>query len=105
MGPEADLQIKIAPAASMSRESFTYLLINTLQTSGQLPMYKLVPVTIADEDQMDILNSGAIQTALALKIVSLDEGGNFNPKDPITRTDGTAMVSRVQEILKDKGTK
>lgn len=105
VGPEADLQIKIAPAASMSREAFTYLLINTLQTSGQLPMYKLVPVTIADEDQMDLLNSGAVQTALALKIVSLDEGGNFNPKDPITRTDGTAMVSKVQEILKNKGAK
>lgn len=105
VGPEAGLQIKIAPASSMSRESFTYLLVHTLQTSGQLPMIKLNPVEIKDNNEIDILNSGAIQTAIALKIVNLDAEGNFNPKDAITRADATAMVSQVQEILKKSSTK
>ncbi|ULO07665.1 S-layer homology domain-containing protein [Paenibacillus sp. 19GGS1-52] len=100
VGPDADLQIKIDPKAEMTRESFTYLLVHTLQTSSQLPMLKLIPVEIKDNDKIDILNSGAIQTAISLKIVKLDADGNFNPKDGITRTDATAMVSQVHEILK-----
>ncbi|WP_379137912.1 S-layer homology domain-containing protein [Paenibacillus sp. sgz500958] len=99
VGPKANLQIKIDPKSEMSRESFTYLLIHTLQTSGQLPMLKLIPVEIKDNDKIDILNSGAIQTAIALKIVKLDTDGNFNPKDGITRADATAMVSQVHVIL------
>lgn len=99
VGPEADLQIKIDPSASMSRESFTYLLIHTLQTSGQLPLLNLIPVEIKDNDKIDILNSGAIQTAIALKIVNLDTNGMFNPQDGITRADAAAMVNRVHEIL------
>lgn len=100
VGPSADLQIKIDPKSEMTRESFTYLLVHTLQTSGQLPLLKLIPVEIKDNDKIDILNSGAIQTAISLKIVKLDVDGNFNPKDGITRTDATAMVSQVHEILK-----
>jgi len=100
VGPKADLQIKIDPKSEMSRESFTYLLVHTLQTSGQLPMIKLIPVEIKDNDKIDILKSGSIQTAISLKIVKLDADGNFNPKAGITRTDATAMVSQVHEILK-----
>jgi hypothetical protein len=98
-GPEAALQIKIDPSASVTRESFTYLLVHTLQTSGQLPMLNVVPVEVKDEDQMDVSNSGAIQTAIALKIVELDSEGKFNPKGGVTLTDATAMVNHVKEIL------
>ncbi|KAI7282665.1 hypothetical protein KC345_g3367 [Hortaea werneckii] len=101
-GAAANLQIKIDPNTSVTRQSFTYLLVHTLQTSGQLPMIKLNPVEIKDNDKIDILNSGAIQTAIALKIVTLNAEGKFNPQDGITRADATAMVSRVQEILKGK---
>ncbi|MRN53979.1 S-layer homology domain-containing protein [Paenibacillus monticola] len=100
VGSKADLQIKIDPKAEMTRESFTYLLVHTLQTSGQLPLLNLIPVEIKDNGKIDILNSGAIQTAISLKIVKLDANGNFNPKDGITRADATAMVSQVHEILK-----
>ena len=101
-GADANLQIKIDPTASVTRESFTYLLVHTLQTGGQLPMIKLIPVEIQDNDKIDILNSGAIQTAIALKIVSLNEDGRFNPQDEITHKDAAAMVSRVKEILNQK---
>ncbi|MBW7458782.1 S-layer homology domain-containing protein, partial [Paenibacillus sepulcri] len=99
-GPDADLQIKIDPNASVTRESFTYLLVHTLQTGGQLPMLNLKPVEIKDEAQMDILNSGAIQTAIALGFVELDQVGNFNPKANITRTDATGIVNKAVEYLK-----
>ncbi|WP_136605554.1 S-layer homology domain-containing protein [Paenibacillus dokdonensis] len=94
------LQIKIDPQAVVSRESFTYLLIHTLQAGGKLPMLKLIPREIKDNDKIDIQYQGAIQTALALKIVELDSEGNFNPKNGVTLTDATAMVDRVQEIDK-----
>lgn len=104
-GPEANLQIKIDPNMSVTRESFTYLLINTLQTNGQLPMIKLIPVEIKDNDKINILNSGAIQTALALKIVKLDQDGSFRPQDGVTSADAAAMVSQVKAILSGKSAK
>ncbi|MEK4849179.1 S-layer homology domain-containing protein [Paenibacillus sp. FSL H7-0756] len=104
-GPEANLQIKIDPNMSVTRESFTYLLINTLQSSGQLPMIKLIPVEIKDNDKINILNSGAIQTALALKIVKLDQDGSFHPQDGVTSADAAAMVSQVKAILSGKSAK
>lgn len=99
-GEDANLQIKINPEAVVTRESFTYLLIHTLQTGGQLPMLKLTPIEIKDNDNIDILNQGAIQTALALKIVELDSEGNFHPKESVKLADAAAIVNRVQEILK-----
>ncbi|MWV42488.1 hypothetical protein GRF59_02480 [Paenibacillus sp. HJL G12] len=43
-----ELQIKIDPKVTMNRESFMYLLVHTLQTSGQLPLLNLVPAEIKD---------------------------------------------------------
>lgn len=97
-GEDANLQIKIDPQADVTRESFTYLLIHTLQTGGKLPMLNLIAVEIKDNDDIDLPDQGAIQTALALKIVELDSEGNFHPKDGVTLADANAMVDRVQEI-------
>ncbi|WP_219836854.1 S-layer homology domain-containing protein [Paenibacillus sp. R14(2021)] len=95
----SNLQIKIDPNASVTRESFTYLLIHTLQKSGKLPMLNLIPAEIKDNDAINVLHQGAIQTALALKIVDLDAAGNFNPLAGVTRADAAAMVSRVHDVL------
>ncbi|MED5016468.1 S-layer homology domain-containing protein [Paenibacillus chibensis] len=94
-----NLQIKVDPKATVTRESFTYLLVHTLQSSGQLPMLNLVPAEIKDNDNIDILNQGAIQTALALGFVQLDPEGHFNPKAEITRTDATDMVVKAVKYL------
>ncbi|NBD24707.1 S-layer homology domain-containing protein, partial [Paenibacillus glycinis] len=99
-GPKANLQIKIDPNAGVTRESFTYLLVHTLQKGGLLPMLNLVPADIKDGDKIDAANQGAIQTAIALKIVALDANGNFNPKNGLTREDAAAMVKRVHELVK-----
>ncbi|OCT12226.1 hypothetical protein A8709_30775 [Paenibacillus pectinilyticus] len=88
------INIKIDPDAKLTRESFTYLLVHTLQTSGKLPMLNVVPAQIKDNDQIDISNSGAIQTALALGLVTLNQDGNFNPKGEISLSDATDYVDK-----------
>jgi len=90
----SDIQIKIDPEAKVTRESFTAQLIQLFQSSGKLPMLKLVPVDIKDNDKIDILNSGAIQTALALKIVTLQPDGTFNPQASLTLAEATEMTDR-----------
>ncbi|MEC0371291.1 S-layer homology domain-containing protein [Paenibacillus chibensis] len=94
------LQIKIDAEADVTRESFTYLLIHTLQAEGKLPMLNIVLKEIKDNDQIDIQYQGAIQTALALKIAELDAEGNFHPKNGVTLADATAMIERVQKLHK-----
>jgi hypothetical protein len=97
---DTPIDFKIDPNTKLTRESFTYLLIHTLQTSSKLPMLKLTPVEIKDNDKIDILNSGAIQTAIALGIVKLDTEGKFNPKDEIMRTDANAFIVKALEAVK-----
>ncbi|MCM3631629.1 S-layer homology domain-containing protein [Paenibacillus glycanilyticus] len=96
----SNLQIKINPEAVVNRQSFTYLLIHTLQSSGQLPNFNLIPVEVKDGSNIDILNQGAIQTALALNIVQLDEQGMFNPNGALPLEDAQAMVNRAIEVVK-----
>lgn len=97
---DTDIKIKIDPNAKVTRESFTNLLIQTLQTSGKLPMIKVVPVDIKDNDQIDILNSGSIQTAIAIGAVQLNADGKFDPKAEITRADATEIATNVVDYLK-----
>ncbi|MDR6552648.1 S-layer homology domain-containing protein [Paenibacillus qinlingensis] len=94
-----DIQIKIDPDAKVTRESFTYMLIHTLQTSEKLPLIKISPVEIKDNDKMDILHVGAIQTALALDIVELNADGAFNPQDGITLTEATDIVKNATKAV------
>lgn len=95
----ADIQIKIDPDAKVTRESFTYLLIHTLQTSEKIPMIKLNPVDIKDNDKIDILHVGAIQTALALDIVELQADGTFLPQDEITLADATEITNQARKAV------
>ncbi|MCR8630188.1 S-layer homology domain-containing protein [Paenibacillus radicis (ex Xue et al. 2023)] len=97
---DTDLKFKIDPNSKLTRESFTYLLIHTLQTSGKLPMIKLVPIEIKDNDQIDTLNSGAIQTALALGVVKLNQEGKFNAKAEISLSDATEYINNAVKTVK-----
>ncbi|CAM3567804.1 S-layer-like y domain-containing protein [Paenibacillus lupini] len=103
VGPQASLQIKIDPNAAVTRESFTYLLVHTLQSSGQLPMIKVVPVNVKDASAMDASKSGAIQTALALGFLSLDKAGKFNPKASLSLADASNITARAKAYLNSHG--
>lgn len=95
-----DIQIKIDPDAKMTRESFVSLFVQTLKSSGKLPMINIVPVDIKDGDQIDILNSGAVQLAVALGFVRLSDEGAFHPKGDLTRADATEIAGNVAAYLK-----
>lgn len=63
-------------------------------------MYKIKPVEIKDNDKIEFLHSGAIQTAIALGIVELDAEGNFLPQDEIKRADAQAFIDKALEAAK-----
>ncbi|MDP4152889.1 MAG: S-layer homology domain-containing protein [Bacillota bacterium] len=90
----------IDPNAEMTREEFTYYLIHAMEKYGNLPMINIVPKDIADNDQITVEYSGAIQRALVYKIVSLTDG-KFNPKAEITRADAAEMVYNTLSYLKE----
>lgn len=95
-----DLPSDLNPDAKWTREEFAYYLVKTIEKQGNLPMIDLVPVSIKDSDQVNALYSGAIQRALAYKVACLDAGGNFRPKDFITRSEAAVQVYNALEYLK-----
>ncbi|HEX2946818.1 MAG TPA: S-layer homology domain-containing protein [Clostridia bacterium] len=95
-----DFSADIDPDLKLTREEYTYHLIKAIEKYGQLPMIKLVPVEIADQDQMTIEYSGAIQRALKYGIVKLDKEGRYNPKGELTRAEAAEQLYIALEYLK-----
>lgn len=95
-----ELPSDLDPNAKWSREEFTFYLVSVMEKQGNLPMIKLIPVDIADNDQLEGLYSGAIQRALVYKLVQLDANGGFRPKESITRDDAAVQVYNALEYLK-----
>ncbi|WP_322924124.1 S-layer homology domain-containing protein [Paenibacillus campi] len=89
----------IDPAAKLTREQFTDYLMAAMQKSGNLPMFKIDPLKIADDSNITAAYQGAIQRSLALHINKLDESGKFNPKQPITRADAAIMIYNALDYL------
>lgn len=95
-----ELPSDLDPNAKWTREEFTSHLVKIMELKGNLPMIKLVPADIADNDKLDVLYSGAIQRALVYKLVHLDTNGNFRPKESIARGDAAVQVYNALEYLK-----
>lgn len=95
-----DLPIDIDPSKPMTKEQFTYHLLQGVEKVGNLPMVKLVPVTISDENEITPMYQGAIQRSLSWNINTLSGDEPFNPKSEITRSDAAIMVFNALEFLK-----
>lgn len=95
-----DLPNDLEPKQEWTREDFTYYLIKTVENHRSLPMIKLIPQEIADQDQITIDYSGVIQRALYYKVTQLDAEGRFNPKVKISRAEAAEQVYNVLEYLK-----
>jgi hypothetical protein len=95
-----DFPADIDPDQSLTREEYTYYLVKAAENYGQLPMIKLVPAEITDEDQMTAEYSGAIQRALNYGIVKLDANGKFNPKEKLSRAEAAEQLYNALEYLK-----
>jgi len=94
-----DLSSDMDPNQEWTHEEFTYHLIQIMEKHANLPMIKLVPTEIADQDQMESSYSGAIERALAYNIVTLDTNGKFNPKVNITRAEAAEQVYNALEYI------
>lgn len=88
------------PNKKWTREEYTYQLIKAVEKHGNLPMIKLNPVVIADQDQLTVDYSGAIQRALVYGVTKLDAKGKFNPKGEISRAEAAEQMYNALEYIK-----
>ncbi|TBL78710.1 protease complex subunit PrcB family protein [Paenibacillus thalictri] len=86
------------PHAAITREQFGDLLIRALEKKGNFPMIKMY-ININDNDQINPLYQGEMQRLLLFKITALDSGGNFNPKQELTRGEAATWVYNASQIV------
>jgi len=60
----------------------------------------MIPIDVADENQITVLYSGAIQRALLYGLVKLDTDNRFNPKEEISRAEAAAQVYLALEYIR-----
>lgn len=94
-----ELPADLDPNQVWTREEFTYYLIRAMEIHGNLPMIKLIPIDIADEDRIAVDYSGAVQRALVYNVVTLDAQGKFAPQRKITRAEAAEQIYNALEYL------
>lgn len=87
-----------APNAELSREAFADLLMQAINVTGNYPTIKMY-IEVADADQMNPDYANSIQTLLLMKIASLDEQGEFHPKQGITRIEAARLVHNAADFV------
>ncbi|MBY9078369.1 S-layer homology domain-containing protein [Paenibacillus sp. HN-1] len=96
-----ELPSDLDPKAPLTKEQFTFYLIQGMEQAGGLPMINIKPVDISDEDQLTASYQGAIQRSLTYKVNTLDSSGAFHPKEKITRAEAAVMLYNALEYLKE----
>lgn len=94
----------IDPSKMLTREQFTSYLMQAVEKLGQLPLIKIVPIAISDEQKIEPSYQGYIQRSLVHKINTLDQDSQFNPTRPITRAEAAVMTYNALEFLKESTT-
>ncbi|TYP77915.1 S-layer homology domain-containing protein [Paenibacillus methanolicus] len=92
----------VNPSAAMTREQFAHYLFRAMiakQDLAFIEIYKL----IGDEDKITADYMGSIQNLLIAGIVKLDAKQNFNPTQPVTRSDAAAWTHDAIAYLKEHG--
>ena len=92
----------INPNQVLSNEEFTYYLMKSIENHFSFPMVNIIPIEISDEGVINVSYSGAIQRALLYQFVSLDGGGAFNPKDPISRAKAAEQIKLTLDYALDR---
>lgn len=98
-GVEIDSNIDLNK--ELTREEFTYYLVQAMEKFGNLPMIKIIPQEFSDKDQSNIDYDGAIQRAIVYGVAKLNEEGKFNPKEKMTRAQAAEQVYDALEYLKN----
>ena len=87
-----ELPSDLDPNQKWTKEEFTHYFVTTLENNYNLPKVKMIPIYVADENQITVLYSGAIQRALLYGFIILDTDNRFNPKEEISRAEAAAQV-------------
>lgn len=95
-----ELPKDLDPNKEWTREEFTYHLIQAIEKNGDLPAIKMIPVKLADQDQLTSSYDGSIQRALVYGVVKLDAESKFNPKVAISRAAAAEQIYNALEYLK-----
>ena len=95
-----ELPKDINPNRNLTQEEFTFYLTEAMETQGKLPLIKIIPPQIADQEKISSNYIGAIQRAIVYKITQVDARGNFNPQKNITRADAAEQVYNAAAYLK-----
>ncbi len=82
-----------------TKEEFTFRLIKAMEKNRQLPMIKIAPPEIRDQELITVEYTGALQRALIYGVTALDSDGNFNPKVKISRAQAAEQVYNALEYL------
>ena len=93
---------EVMPNDGIDRETFVSVLVTYAEGKYDLPMIKLIPVDIKDAEALTPEKEGAIQRALAYGLVTLDEEGNFNPKDVLHREEAAKIIFNLIQFLEAK---
>ena len=91
------LDADLLPMENWTREDFINVLVTTYEQEYNLPMVKLIPVDIADEESITPEFSGAIQRALSYGLVELDAQNKINPKESLSRAEAAEMIAHLIE--------
>jgi hypothetical protein len=94
-----EIPVDIKPGQELTREEFTFYLMQAMEKKGQLPMINILPRKITDEAEINPLYQGAIQRSLALDINTLNGEEEFAPKQPITRVEAAVMTYNAVSFL------
>ncbi|MDT3425569.1 hypothetical protein J2Z22_001088 [Paenibacillus forsythiae] len=100
-----EIPADIDPKEPMTKEQFTVLLVQGLEKGNILPMIKIAPAKIADEDRIAPDNLGVIQRSLVYKINTLDKNGKFDPGSKVTRAEAAVKLYNALEYLNAHGQK
>ncbi|WP_188068266.1 S-layer homology domain-containing protein [Brevibacillus brevis] len=95
-----ELPNHLDPNAEWTREQFIHQLMKVMETKGNLPMIKLVPVEIRDDQELTVDYQGSIQRALARDIIELDKENKLHPQKPVTREEAAEMIYNALAYLK-----
>ncbi|MBP2001018.1 hypothetical protein J2Z69_002061 [Paenibacillus shirakamiensis] len=86
----------------LTKEEFSYTLFKGIHAVVDYPLIKMF-IEVADDDQFNPMFQGAVQNLLLMKIATLDNKHQFNPKDKITRIEAAHMISKAVAFVNQYG--
>jgi hypothetical protein len=93
-----DLPANVDPNESITKEVYVHYVMQALEKTGKFPMIKLIPIKIADDEQITADYQGSVQRALHYKLVSLDANSKFNPKSKLTRAEAAEIMYNTVQL-------